>query len=176
MMPLHISLITAHSGCKPSSSVSSFKHSLQVFLPLPTHLTPATSTFLQADTQSSTLLSFRCPNHHNLPNLTTSGTLWIPKRLYTFTLHYLSFNEIPHIHLTIIICPALSRLCRFSAFIAHVFKRLKYICIKTQKKALTWRWLLVCSTARAFLGSSNALLLLGSAWCLRSTRQCWVQI
>ena len=34
---------------------ASFTHSYQVFLPLPAHLTPATTTFLQADTQSSPL-------------------------------------------------------------------------------------------------------------------------
>ena len=51
MKPLHISLNTAHSGCKPSAFISSFTHSYQVFLPLPEHL--ATTTFLQADTQSS---------------------------------------------------------------------------------------------------------------------------
>ena len=61
MRPLHISRNTAHSGCKPSSSVSSFTHSLQVFLPLPTQVTPATTTFLQADTQSSSLLRFYMP-------------------------------------------------------------------------------------------------------------------
>ena len=32
MRSLHISLNTTHSGCKPSSSISSFTHSLQVFL------------------------------------------------------------------------------------------------------------------------------------------------
>ena len=35
MRPLHISLNTAHSGCKPSTSMYSSTHSLQVFLPLP---------------------------------------------------------------------------------------------------------------------------------------------
>ena len=35
MKPLHISLNTAHSGSKSGSSISSFTHSLQVFLPLP---------------------------------------------------------------------------------------------------------------------------------------------
>ena len=59
---LHISLNTTHSECKPSSSISSFTHSLQVFLPLPAHLTPATTTFLQADTQSSPL--FNAPHAH----------------------------------------------------------------------------------------------------------------
>ena len=75
MKPLHISLNTAHSGCKPSTFISSFTHSYQVFLPLPAHLTPTTTTtFLQADTQSSSLLCSTCPNHLNLPHLTTSST------------------------------------------------------------------------------------------------------
>ena len=39
MKPLHISLNTAHSGCKPSSSVSFFTHSLQVSCPCP-HTSP----------------------------------------------------------------------------------------------------------------------------------------
>ena len=60
MRSLHISLNTTHSGCKPSSSISSFTHSFQVFLPLPAHLTPAATTFLQADTQSSPLLRSTC--------------------------------------------------------------------------------------------------------------------
>ena len=42
----HISLNTAHSGCKPSSFMSSFTHS-QVFLPL--HFFPTTYTFPQAN-------------------------------------------------------------------------------------------------------------------------------
>ena len=70
MRSLHISMDTTHSECKPNSSISwlsSFTHSLQVFLPLPAHLTPATTTFLQADTQSSPLLRSTCPNHLNLP-------------------------------------------------------------------------------------------------------------
>ena len=81
MRLLHIFLNIVHSECKPSSSVSSFTHSLQVFLLLPTHLTPATTTFLQADTQSSPLSRSTCPNHLNLPRLTTSTTLSTPKRL-----------------------------------------------------------------------------------------------
>ena len=63
---LHISLNTAHSGCKPSSSILSFTHSLR--LPAPIHTShPATTTFLQADTQSSPLLRSTCLNHLNLP-------------------------------------------------------------------------------------------------------------
>ena len=119
MRPLHTSLNTAHSGCKPSLSVSSFTHSLHVFLSLPTHLSPATTTFLQVDTQSSPFLRSTCPNHLNLPCLTTFATLWIPKRLYKTSLRFPSFRDTPHIHLTII-RSALSRLCTFSAFIAHV--------------------------------------------------------
>jgi hypothetical protein len=48
-----ISFNLTHSGSKPSSSISSFTHSHQVFLPLPAPLTPTTTTFLQVDTQSS---------------------------------------------------------------------------------------------------------------------------
>ena len=79
MRSLHISLNTTHSESKPSLSISSSTHSLQVFLPLPAHLTPATTTFLHDDTQSSPLLRSTCPNHLNLPCLTTSATLWTPK-------------------------------------------------------------------------------------------------
>ena len=39
MKPLYISLNTAHLGCKPSTFISFFTHSYQVFLPLPIHLT-----------------------------------------------------------------------------------------------------------------------------------------
>ena len=85
MKPLHISLNTAHSGCKPSTFISSFTHSYQVFLPLPTHLTPVTTTFLHSDTQSSLLLRSICPNHLNLPCLTTSSTLCTPRRLQIHT-------------------------------------------------------------------------------------------
>ena len=67
MKSLHTSLNPAHSGCKLSSFMSLFTHSLKIFLPLPTHLSPATSTFIQAETQSSPLLCSRCPNHLNLP-------------------------------------------------------------------------------------------------------------
>ena len=93
MRLLHISLNTTHSKCKPSSSISSFTHSLQVFLPLPAHLTPATTTFLQANTQSSPFLYSTCPNHLNLPRLTTSATLSTPKWLYKSTLRFLSFSD-----------------------------------------------------------------------------------
>ena len=60
MRLLHTSLNTTHSEHKPSSSITSFTHSLQVFLPA--HHTPATTTFLQADTKSSPLaLTFHMP-------------------------------------------------------------------------------------------------------------------
>ena len=119
MKSLYTSLNTTHSGCKPSTFISSSTHSFQVFLFLPLHLAPATFTFLQADTQSSTLLRSRCPNHLNLPRLTTSTTFCTPRRLYKSTLRFLSFNDTTHIHLTII-HSALSRLCRFAFFIAQV--------------------------------------------------------
>ena len=52
MKPLQISVNTAHSGCKPTSSMPSFTHFLRVFLPIPTHSSSATSTFLQVNTHS----------------------------------------------------------------------------------------------------------------------------
>ena len=97
MKPLHISLITAHSGCKPSSSLSTFTHSVQVSLPLlfsppPPHFYRLTPNHLHSYVpNASPLLCSKCPNHLNLQRLTTSATLWTPKD-YTR----------PHIHLTII--------------------------------------------------------------------------
>ena len=74
---------------KPSTYMPYFTHSLHVWYCIPPLLSPATSTFIQVNTQSSTLLRFRCPNHLNLPYFTTSATLCIPKRLYNSTLRFL---------------------------------------------------------------------------------------
>ena len=62
----------------------------------------ATSTFLQTDTQSSTLICSRCPNHLNLPNLTTSTTLRIPRKLQILTSLPILQQHHTSIHLTII--------------------------------------------------------------------------
>ena len=103
MRLLHISLNTTHRV--QTKLIHIIIYTLSPSLPaLPAHLTPATTTFLQADTQSSPHLRSTCPNHHNLPRLTTSATLWTAKRL-----QILSFNKTLHIHLAII----RSRLCRF---------------------------------------------------------------
>ena len=86
MKSLHISLIIAHSGKTKQFHV--IIHTFSPSLPAPTlhfHFIPATSIFLQSDTQSSTLLCSRCPNHLNLPCITTSATLCLPKRLYKST-------------------------------------------------------------------------------------------
>ena len=82
-------------------------------------LHPPPPIFLQADTQSSWLLRSTCPNHLNLPRLTTSAMLCTPRRLYKSTLRFWSFSDTPLIHLTII-HSILSRLCRFAFFIAQV--------------------------------------------------------
>ena len=94
MKSLHTSLNTAHSECKPSPFMSSSTHSFHVFLFL-LHLAPATSTFLQADTQSSTLLLYApdAQTTSNLLCLTTFATFCKPKRLYKSTLRFLSFSD-----------------------------------------------------------------------------------
>ena len=75
--------------------MSSLTHCSHVFLPLPRPLAPSTTNLLQADTQSSTLLRSRCPNHLNLPRLTTSATQLIPRRLLKSSLRFLSFQGHP---------------------------------------------------------------------------------
>ena len=87
--------------------------------PDPSPPPPPTFCKKQEDTQSSTLLRSRCPNHLNLPRLTTSATQLIPRKLHKSSLHFLSFKDTPHIHLTII-RSVLSKLLRSSAFIAQV--------------------------------------------------------
>ena len=100
--------------------MSSLTHRSHVFLLPPWPLAPSTTNLLQEDTQSSTLLRSRCPNHLNLPRLTTSATqLIIPRRLHKSSLHFLSFKDTPHIHLTII-RSVLSKLLISSAFTAQV--------------------------------------------------------
>ena len=125
MRPLYTSLNTAHSGCKLSSSVSSFTHSLHVFLPRPTYLTPATTTFLQADTQSSPFLRSTCPNHLNLPCLTTFATLWMPQRLVqdltllpilqrhtTHPSHHHALCSLQVMQILSLHCPCLTTICQ----------------------------------------------------------------
>ena len=133
MKSLHISLNTAHSGCNPSTSMSSFTHSLQVFLFLPLHLTPATSTFLQADTQSSTLVRFRCPNHLNLPCLTTSATLYTQKTVQIHTAlsilqrhsarpsHHHPFHPLQTTQIFSLHCPCFSPICQHTLDTSSVY-------------------------------------------------------
>ena len=92
-------------------------YTLQVFLPLPLHFFSTTSTLLQADAQSNSIiptLPFQMlkPSQSAMPHYLTA-TLWTPKRLYKSSLRHLSFKDTPHTHLTMI-PSALSRLCRFS--------------------------------------------------------------
>ena len=75
-----------HISENPSCMIQTkhFHVIIQTFIPsflfIPLRFAPATSTFLQADTKSSTLLRSRYPNHLNLPQLTTSATLCTPRR------------------------------------------------------------------------------------------------
>src|SRR5512139_837469 len=117
--PLHLTRSCAQSHSKPRCFKSFFTHSPQVFLLLPFCLSPSTSKYLQADTQSLSLLRSRCPNHLSLPRLTTSDTSSTFKRLYTSLLDILFFRVTLHIHRTIILS-ALPNLCISSIFVGQV--------------------------------------------------------
>src|SRR5437899_2455681 len=110
--------------------MSSFTHSIHVFLGLP-FLTPSTtqsrtgpqslaahrespgspagqykpattSKFLHLETQSSASLRSTCPNHPSLPRLITSSTPSIPSPRLSSSLGLLSFRVTPDIHLTML--------------------------------------------------------------------------
>ena len=78
MKSLHIS--PNQSDCRPSNFMS-FTYSPDVFMSFCPYTPPATSASPHSYAQSPTFLCSRCPNHLNLPCLTTSATLWTPKRL-----------------------------------------------------------------------------------------------
>ena len=101
--------------------MSSFSHSFQVFLTRLAHtFHPATSTHLQDDTQSSTLLRSKCPYQSAMSHL-INHTLDTAKAAHILIARSV-FQGHPtgrHIHLTIILS-VLSRFFKFYAFIAQV--------------------------------------------------------
>ena len=114
MKSLHTSLNIAHSGCILSHFMSSFTHSPQVFLPLPTHLTSAIHT-RSFHTFTLSLQMSKPPKSKYDPQPEDCTNQ--PRRLYKSALCLLSFNNTPHIHLDKCYYFAqLSRICRFSAF------------------------------------------------------------
>ena len=52
-----------------------------------------TTLYLFTNMLTTHILRSRCPNHLNLPHLTTSATLCTPKRLYKSRLCFLSFSN-----------------------------------------------------------------------------------
>ena len=119
MSPLHFDLSCAHSAFRPNDFKSCRTHSPHVFLSLPLHFAPTTSKSLQVDTQSLLPLRSTCPNHLNLPCLTTSVTASTFKRLFKSLLDILLLRLVPHIHLTIM-CSVHSSRCISSAFTGQV--------------------------------------------------------
>src|SRR6266516_157612 len=99
--------------------MSATTHSLHVFLPLPFFIPPITSKFLHLETQSLSSLRSTCPNHLNLPRLTTLSTPSIPNPCLSSSLVLLSFRVTPDIHLTILFS-VLTSLCISSTFIGQV--------------------------------------------------------
>src|SRR5437867_10263340 len=99
--------------------MSSFTHSIHVFLGLPFLTPPATSKFLHLETQSSASLRSTCPNHLSLPRLTTPSTPSIPSPRVSSSLGLLSFKVTSDIHLTMVFS-VLTSLCISSFFIGQV--------------------------------------------------------
>src|SRR3989442_667665 len=83
--------------------MSSFTHSIHVFLGLPFLTPPTTSKFLHLETQSSASLRSTCPNHLSLPRLTTSSTPSIPSPRLSY--YYSTF--IYPLHQTTLLVPLL---------------------------------------------------------------------
>src|SRR3989442_13659212 len=99
--------------------MSSFTHSIHVFLGLPFLTPPTTTKFLHLETQSPASLRSTCPNHLSLPRLTTLSTPTIPSLLLSSSLNLLSFRVTPDIQLTILFS-VLTSLCISSTFIGQV--------------------------------------------------------
>src|SRR2546425_1139905 len=116
---LHKGLFCASSFFNLQSFMSSFTHSIHVFLGLPFLTPPTTSKFLHLKPQSPASLRSTYPNHLSLPRLTTLSTPTIPSPLLSSSLDLLSFRDTPDIHLTMLFS-ILSSLCVSSTFIGQV--------------------------------------------------------
>src|SRR3989442_2862257 len=99
--------------------MSSFTHSIHVFLCLLFLTLPTTSKFLHLETQSPAFLRSTCTNHLSLPRLTTLSTPTIPSPLLSSSLDLLFFRVTPDIHL-IMLFSVLTSLCISSTFIDQV--------------------------------------------------------
>src|SRR6266516_1792770 len=116
---LHTDLFCSSSFFSPNFFMSVVTPSIHVFLPLPFLMLPSTSRFLHLETKASASLRSTCPNHLNLPRLTTLSTLSIPNPCLSSSLVLLSFRVTPAIHLTILFS-VLTNLCISSTFIGQV--------------------------------------------------------
>src|SRR2546425_5390089 len=116
---LHKGLFCASSFFNSHSFMSSFTHSIHVFLGLPFLTPPTTSKFLHLETQSPASLRSTCPHHLSLPRLTTLSTPTISSLLLRSSFDLLSFRVTPDIHLTMLFS-VLLRLCISSFFIGQV--------------------------------------------------------
>ena len=112
MRPLRISLNTAHSACKPSSFISSFTHSYQVFLPLYPHISPLPPPHFYRPT-SNHLHSY-VPHAQTTSIYHTSPLL--PRSEYPkdcTSPHFASYpSETPHTSISLSCALLLSRLCQ----------------------------------------------------------------
>ena len=101
MRLLHISLNTTHSECKPSSSISSFTHSLQVF-PAPTRSSHPCHHHIPTGRHPISTLTLHMPKPPQSTMPYHLSHALSHKRLYKSPLCFLSFSDNPHNHFTII--------------------------------------------------------------------------
>ena len=121
MKPLHISLNTALSACKPNTFISTFTHSYQVFLPRPAHPLTYCSRNIPISFQNISHIStpvltdhtfahltFTCTSHSHAPHIhmhltfTCTSHSHAPHINMHLTLTCTTHSHAPHIHLTFI--------------------------------------------------------------------------
>ena len=114
-------------------------HTFSPSLPAPAHTLHPCHLHTSTGTQSSTFLCSRCPNHLNLPCLTTLATPSIPERLQIFTLlsilqrhsthpsHHHILCPLQTTQIFSLHCPCFSPICQHTLDTSSVYKLFPFI-------------------------------------------------
>ena len=135
MRLLHISLNTTHSECKPSSSISSFTHSLRVFCPYP-HISPLppphsyrlTPNYLHSyapHAQTTSIYHALPPQPRSQPpppkRLQNHTALPILQRHPAHPSHHHPFRPLQTLQICNIHCPGFSPICQYNLDTSPVY-------------------------------------------------------